>query len=124
MTEATATSTTATSSGLHHVVFVHLTALPAWLGLSRDQRQEVVGQHAAPILAAYPAVSVRWIDLEALTADSSDLLLAETEDLRSWYHMIEALRDTPLFTVPYFRLDRLLVGIEDGYRDYEKAQGS
>jgi hypothetical protein len=105
------------------VAFVQLTALPAWWELSRNQRQDVVSKHAAPILAAYPTVSVRWIDLEAFTADSSDLLLAETEDLRSWCHAFEALRDTPVFIVPGFRLDRKLVGVEDGYRDYESAQG-
>jgi hypothetical protein len=118
------TDASAPSTGLHHVVFVHLSALPAWLELSREQRHDVIDRHAIPILARYPEVSVRWIDLEAFTADSSDLLLAETQDLRSWYHMFEALRDIPLFTVPYFRLDRLLIGAENGHGDYERAQGS
>lgn len=31
------------------------------------------------------------------------------------------LRDTELFTTPYFRLVRIVTGVEDGYRAYEKT---
>ncbi|MGR7026050.1 darcynin family protein [Geodermatophilus sp. URMC 62] len=108
-----------TGNGLHYVAFLHLTALPAWLTLSREQRQEVVGRDVEPVLAAHPAVRVRWVDVEAFSAESSDVLIAETDDLREWNRLVEALRDTCLFADPLFRLDRVLVGAEDGFRDYE-----
>jgi hypothetical protein len=46
------------------------------------------------LLAAHPQVQTRWVDLEAFSADSSDLLLVETDDLREWNCLFEALRDT------------------------------
>jgi hypothetical protein len=83
-----------------------------------------VAEHAGPALATQPEVAVRWVDVEAWTAENSDVLVVETDDLRAWNRLFEALRDTPLFTEPFFRLDRLLVGAEDGYRDYEGSRSS
>ena len=106
-----------TDPGLHHLAFLHLTALPAWLSKSRAERDALVEREVAPVLAAHPAVRVRWVDVEAFSAESSDVLVAETDDLREWNRLVEALRDSPLFAVPLFRLDRVLVGIEEGFRD-------
>lgn len=117
MTEATATH----KSGLRYVILVQLIALPSWLQLPRSQRQAVVAEHVRPAIDAYPAVAVRWIDTEGFSADCSDVLMAETGDLRAWNHLFERLRDTPIFAVPYFHLDRLVVGAEDAYIDYENA---
>jgi len=117
VTEAIAKQT----GGLHYVVLVHLTALPSWLQLTRSQRQAVVAEHVRPAIDAYPAVAVRWIDTEGFSADCSDVLMADTDDLRAWNHLFESLRDTPIFAVPYFHLDRLVVGAEDAYIDYENA---
>ena len=123
MAEATTTQTNPDRiPGLHYVVFVHLTALPSWLRLDRDQRAAVVERDVTPSLAAHPAITARWVDVEAFTADSSDILLVETDALRDWNHLFEALRDTSLFAVPYFRLDRILIGAQDGFRDYEATQ--
>jgi len=123
MVRSVSEATTA-PDGLHHVIFVHLTALPAWLRLPRAQRAALVADHAAPALATQPDVAVRWIDVEAFTAESSDVLVVETDDLRAWNRLFEALRDTPIFTEPFFRLDRLIIGAEDGYRDFEERRSS
>jgi hypothetical protein len=112
-----------TDTGLRHLAFLHLTALPAWLSMSREQRDELVEREVAPVLAAHPAVRVRWVDVEAFSAESSDVLVAETDDLRAWNRLVEALRDSPLFATPLFRLDRVLVGIEEGFRDYARRDG-
>ena len=64
---------------------------------------------------------MRWLDAEAFTAECSDVLLAETADLAAWYHLFEMVRDTELFTTPYFRLERIVTGLEDGYRTYGKT---
>jgi hypothetical protein len=118
MTEAIATQT----DGLHYVVLAHLTALPSWLQLTRPQRQAVVAGHVRSAFDAYPTVAARWIDTEGFSADCSDVLMADTDDLRAWNHLFERLRDSPIFAVPYFRLDRLIVGAEDAYADYENAR--
>ncbi|MEQ4716808.1 darcynin family protein [Nonomuraea sp. B19D2] len=113
MSEASATE-------MRWVIVVQLTALPAWLALDRGQRRAVVAS-LEPVLSAHRDVQVRWIDTESFTADCSDLLIAETSELRTWNHLFEALRDSVLFATPYFRLERILTGIEDGYRDYEST---
>jgi chlorite dismutase len=117
MSEATATQI----NHMLYVVFVHLTSLPTWLQLSRPQRRKVVAEHIRPALDAFPAVRVRWIDAEGFTGTCSDVLMADTDDLRAWNHLFERLRDSPLFAVPYFRLDQIIVGAEDAYLDYESS---
>jgi hypothetical protein len=104
----------------HHVVLVSLTALPAWLALTREERGRVVAEEVEPAAAAHPACTLRWIDAEAFTATCSDVLLVETEDLRAWTHLWERLRDSSLFAVPYFALEGIVLGVEDGYVDYER----
>lgn len=79
----------------------------------------MIATRVQPVLAAYPECCVRWIDAEAMTAACSDVMLVETSDLERWNHLWEALRDTPIFTVPYFRLEAIIPGIEDGYVAYE-----
>ena len=100
------------------VVLIQLTALPAWLALSREQRR-AAGTRGLAVAHRHPEVRLRWVDVEAFTGECSDVLIAETPDPRAWNHLFEALRDTELFTVPYFRLERILTGIVDGYLDYE-----
>lgn len=103
---------------------MHLTALPSWLSMSRVQRQSFVADHVEPLLRRHPGVSVRWIDVEAFSSDCSDVLLADAADLRSWNTFVEALRDTEVFARPLFRLERLNVGIEDGYLEYDRSMSA
>lgn len=104
---------------LNHVVIVQLTALPSWLSLARGERQRVIAEQVGPALNDHPGCSVRWIDAEAMTAQCSDVVIVETRDLRAWNHLWERLRDSDLFAVPYFRTESIVMGIEDGYLDYE-----
>lgn len=99
---------------------VQLSALPTWLALPRDQRREA-GARCLAVARRHPRVRLRWVDVEAFSSGCSDVLIAETPDPRAWYYLFEALRDTELFTVPYFRLEQILSGIDDGYLDYEAA---
>jgi hypothetical protein len=96
--------------------------LPAWLSLSRPRRQEVIAEQVAPLLAGCPRVSTSWVDVEGFSAHGSDVLIARTPSPRVGNHLFEALRDTDLFAVPYVRLERILTGIEDGYRHYERSR--
>lgn len=109
---------------IHHVAMIQLTALPAWLSLSRQQRHCVIDEQVEPALAAHPGCRVRWIDAEAFTATCSDVMLVDFTDIRDWNHLWEQLRDSSLFAEPYFGLDSLIVGIEDGYLDYEHTMVS
>ncbi|MVU80396.1 Darcynin 1 [Nocardia sp. ET3-3] len=104
-------------------IFVHLTAQPAWLALSRQQRSQLIAEHINPLLDKHSRVRVRWFDAEALSARPSDVLTATTDDLQSWSDLMEELRDSPLWSVPYFHVELILPAIEDGYADYEARVG-
>jgi len=102
-------------------LFVHLRALPAWLAMSRPERDRMVAEHAGPVLARFPGARVRWFDAEAFTARCSDILMLENLDARTASHLMEGLRDTPFFSVPWFELVDVFPALEDGFRDYESA---
>ncbi|MBO0931937.1 darcynin family protein [Fibrella aquatilis] len=106
-----------------YTVFVLYRALPAWLGLSRTERNEVFARQVGPIFARYEQqVQVRLFDAEAFHADVSDVLLLTTDDLNAYYFFMEALRDTDLFAKPYIVLKDVIMTRENGFRDYETNQ--
>jgi len=78
MNGTTATQTAAT-------LFGHLTALPAWLQLSHRERTVIGERTCDTALRAHPAVSTRWIDVDAFEGGASDILLATTPDLQGGY---------------------------------------
>lgn len=104
-------------------IFVHLTALPAWLALERTERQQIIAEHVQPLLIKHDAVHVRWFDAEAWVVSPSDVLVAATYDLTAWSDLFEGLRDSPLWSVPYFRVELVLPTVEDGFADYERRTG-
>lgn len=111
----------ATQTATHYTIIVRLTALPAWLQLPRRQRQQFQQEIIAPVLAKYnQQVQVRWLDAEAFNAACSDIALFETDDLRTYYFLMEELRDTEFFAKPYFRLEDITIGMEDGYLAFEQ----
>ena len=101
-----------------YTVFILLKALPAWLRLAREERGRIAD---AAFAAAFSegGISFRHFDAEAFNARASDVAMFETDDLRAYYFAIERLRDTPIFTQPYFELVEILPAIEDGYREFE-----
>lgn len=100
-------------------LFLHLTALPAWLALSRPDRRRI--GEAALAHAAFPRL--RHFDAEAFSALSSDIVMVEGDSIDGLYAAMERLRDTPMFTTPYFRLDAIYPTVEDGFRQFEAAEG-
>ncbi|MFC5145159.1 darcynin family protein [Streptomyces aureoversilis] len=93
---------------------------PAWLRLSRDERNALREQCIQPVLAEYAdRVSARFFDAEAFHARHTDFALLETADLQAYYHLVEELRDTPLIGDGYLAFTDIRIGIEDGYRTFE-----
>jgi len=108
-----------------YVVLVFMTATTDWLRLSRRERGEFTAQNISPILEKYAEkVTMRWLDAEAFTARCSDIALFETSDLVQYYFLMEELRDTAFFSQPYFRLEDVVISLEEGYQEFEAAQKS
>ncbi|HZT98539.1 MAG TPA: darcynin family protein [Ktedonobacteraceae bacterium] len=105
-----------------YTILMMLTATPAWLGQSRKERATFRTTVIQPVLERYANhVQVRFYDAEAFAARCSDFAIFTTEDLQTYTFLIEALRDTALFTVPYFVVNEVLIGLENGYQAFEEA---
>lgn len=91
-----------------YCIFVHLTATPAWLALSRSEREQFVADKLQPILATYSQVQLRFYDVEFFSARCSDIITFETDNLASYAALMDCLRDTPLFSTPYFTVNDIL----------------
>lgn len=106
-----------------YTVVVLLTATPDWLRLSRLERGAFFDQTINPIFGKYaPKIKLRWLDAEAFSARCSDVAIFEVADLQDHYFLMEELRDTALFAKPYFRMEEVIIGLEDGFQVFEAAQ--
>ncbi|MFC4667457.1 darcynin family protein [Seohaeicola nanhaiensis] len=100
-------------------LFVLVRALPAWLALSRAERRQIGGA----ALATLPeGLTFRQFDTEAFSAMCSDIWMIEGATPRSINTAMERLRDTPLFSVPYFEFVAILPALEDGWQAFEAEE--
>lgn len=96
---------------MSHAAFLLLTAAPAWLALPGPERGRIVANELGPIFDRHRrAVAARYYDTETYTARASDLLMLEFDDPGAHAKLIDELRSSPMFSVPYFTLEDLLVG--------------
>lgn len=104
-----------------HTVFMMLNATPHWLRLDRSERARFSDEVIRATLRRYPEVTMRYYDAEAFTSHCSDVAVFETGSLESYYFVIEELRDSAMFTVPYFDVVDIVPAIEDGHLDFEAS---
>ncbi|GHE09106.1 darcynin family protein [Streptomyces alanosinicus] len=101
------------------IILTH-TFTPAWLALSREERNAMAAAHVHPLFAKYAdRVSARFFDAEAFTTAFSDFALLETEDLKAYYFLIEELRDSPLIAQGYLVMNDIFMGVEAGFQAFE-----
>lgn len=91
-----------------------------WLHLTRDERNRFTHEVLTPIFLKYPSVNVRYYDVEAFTTRCSDIALFETASPQDYYYLIEAMRDSPVCTVPYFEFVDIFPALESGFVEYEE----
>ncbi len=102
-----------------YTFFILMSATKEWLSLTREERNAFVETQLNPIFAKYQNVSVRFYDAEAFSTRCSDIAVFETENLQEYYFVIDAIRDTKVFTVPYFEFIEIIPAIEGGFVEYE-----
>ncbi|UXY17143.1 hypothetical protein N8I74_09085 [Chitiniphilus purpureus] len=106
---------------MKYTIVVTYSFSPEWLQKSWEARAEYEKRHVRPIFAEYASdVQVRFFDAEAFSARFSDFMILETTDLKRYYYLIEALRDSPLFKDGLVEFKDIFLGIEDGFQDYER----
>lgn len=102
-----------------YAVFLLLTARPEWLSKSREARSSFIEKTIAPIIARFETVNCRFFDAEAFNANCSDVLMVETPDLSAYRRFIDCLRDTALFSAPYFDVEAIIPAVEDDHRKHD-----
>ena len=95
-----------------YTFFVHMNATRAWLALSHNERNDFTATVLAPLLGKYPNVSLRFYDTEAFTTKCSDIAVFETDSIPDFYALMDAIRDSGVFTVPYFEFVDIFPAIE------------
>jgi hypothetical protein len=92
-----------------------------WLAKPREERNHFNQTCIDPIFEKYrDQVRMRFFDAEAFCAEASDFALFEFHDPQDYYFLIEELRDTELFSKGWLEVKGILMGIEEGYRDFEQ----
>jgi len=94
-----------------------------WLTLSREKRTSFFGEKIAPIMQKFEdKLSIKLFDSEAFHAKTSDYMIIECHDIKDYYYFMEYLRDTELFTKPLIVLNDVIIGIKNGFQDFEKNE--
>ncbi|WLT30699.1 darcynin family protein [Geothrix sp. PMB-07] len=101
--------------------FLLVNALPAWLRLSRAERQRLFESELLSLVPKHPGLTLRFFDAEAYSAVCSDILMIQPPDARALHFFMEGLRDSALLTEPYFEVRHIIPCLENGFQEYEKA---
>jgi len=102
-------------------LFMLVRTTPAWLALPPKERFAFFDAHVEPLLAAQPAVKLRFYDAEFYDARVSDVLVWETPDQAAYRTIVEGLRETP-FWDHYFHIVDIIPAIENAYADHYDAK--
>jgi len=98
-----------------------MNATPAWLTLTRQQRALFVQHQITPIFKKTSRhVRVRLYDSEYFHAKVSDYMIVETDDFYQYKLFIEMLRDTKIYSEPYFTIVDIVPGQENAFKQFDE----
>lgn len=107
-----------------YTILLLLNATPAWLSLSRKERASFFELQVAPILQRVaPTTEVRLFDSEYFHARVSDFMVVTTSTLGDYKLLIEMLRDSKIYSEPYFEVIDIIVGQENAFREFDELLG-
>jgi hypothetical protein len=101
-----------------YTILILLSATSKWLALSRNERAHFYENSILPVfLKDRSSLSVKFYDSEYFNAAVSDFLIVSTTDLDQYKRMIELLRDSAVYSMPYFTVKDIVVGQENLFQD-------
>ncbi|MBN8865599.1 MAG: hypothetical protein J0H92_19645 [Sphingobacteriales bacterium] len=103
-----------------YTILILLSATSKWLTLSRHERAQFYEKTILPVFRNTPSLSVKFYDSEYFNATISDFLIVSTTDLDEYKRMIEVLRDSAVYSVPYFTVKDIVVGQENLFQDFDQ----
>ncbi|MCL9782298.1 hypothetical protein M9194_12765 [Vibrio sp. S4M6] len=69
-------------------------------------------------------IQIPGLDTQAFTTKCSDIAVFETENIQDYYFLIEELRDSKIFSEPYFEIVDIFPAIENGFVEFEARLAS
>ena len=104
-----------------YTILVLMNATPQWLSLTRNERSQFVEKELHPIFSRVSkTVEIRMFDSEYFHASVSDFLIVNTINLNDYKLLIELLRDTKVYGIPYFEIKDIIVGQEELFEDFNE----
>lgn len=104
-----------------YTILVLMNATPQWLSLKRAQRSQFFEKHLMPVFQKVGAgIKVSFFDSEYFHARVSDFMIITTTELNQYKLLIELLRDTKVYGVPYFGIVDIIVGQENLFEDFNE----
>ncbi|PHN04708.1 hypothetical protein CRP01_19525 [Flavilitoribacter nigricans DSM 23189 = NBRC 102662] len=108
----------------NYSILLLLDAQPDWLAKSRPERADFYHSYLQPLFHQYASTCrIRLFDSEFFHARISDFILIETSNLADYQDLIEQLRDTAFYSVPYFAVRDIIVAKENAFLEYNARQG-
>ncbi|MCM2535353.1 Darcynin 2 [Neobacillus pocheonensis] len=109
-----------TKTNLNHGIIVLLEFYPSWLALPREKRRELAGDLYSIIGKYNENVKVKFFDADAFGDGSyTDFILCETSDLKMYHFMWEEIRDTYAYSNGYFKIKKVIMGVQNAYQKFE-----
>ena len=104
-----------------YTILVLMNATPKWLSLTRDERSKFIEKDLMPIIQRISkTVKVSFYDSEYFHSSVSDFMIVSTSILDDYKLLIELLRDTKVYGVPYFEIKDIIAGQENLFEDFNE----
>ena len=104
-----------------YTILVLMNATPQWLSLTRDQRSQFFEKQIIPVFQKVgESVEAKLFDSEYFHAKVSDFMIITTHNLHRYKLLIELLRDTRIYGIPYFEVVDIIVGQENLFEDFNE----
>ncbi|QEC68013.1 hypothetical protein FRZ67_12125 [Panacibacter ginsenosidivorans] len=104
---------------MKYQILLLLKATSKWMGLSKAYRDKVFTDVVYPLFLNYTAdLQIQVFSTEAFHASVSDVINIETENMEEYYHFLQQLKSSRIFSEEYFELQDVIVGMENGFRKF------
>lgn len=104
-----------------YTILLLLNATPQWLSLSREARSDFFKKHVIPVFREIGrSTQVKFYDSEYFHASVSDFLIIHTSDIGDYKLLIEKLRDSKVYSAPYFEVKDIILGQENAFEDFNR----
>lgn len=104
-----------------YTILVLMNATPKWLSLTRDERNNFFDKELVPIFSRLSkTINVKLFDSEYFHATISDFMVITTTSIEDYKLMIELIRGTKVYSVPYFEIKDIITGQENLFEDFNE----